>query len=280
MIKNPYKVLGVPDGADMDTVTAAYKKLAKKYHPDLNPNDKAAAAKMAEINAAYDQIKNGAAGGAQTDPFTGRRRSGAASGTDYLKSVQSFLMHGQYQQALNLLNNIEDRGARWHYLAAVAYSGLQNRNEAVRHAKTACDMEPNNATYRSAYESLVRGEDVSGEFGGFTGFGGFGFPFGFPFGGFTYTRTGGSAGGNAGGTHRTRRGGCLMSILRFIIILIVLRLIVSLFFGGGLFGTRRYSYNNYGSYPQSSYNQETTTAASDDPGQYFGSNYGGDAYRG
>ena len=64
------------------------------------------------------------------------------------------------------------------------------------------------------------------------------------------------------------------------IILIVLRLIVSLFFGGGLFGTRRYSYNNYGSYPQSSYNQETTTAASDDPGQYFGSNYGGDAYRG
>lgn len=279
MIKNPYKVLGVPDGADMDTVTAAYKKLAKKYHPDLNPNDKAAAAKMAEINAAYDQIKNGTAGGAQTDPFTGRRRSGAASGTDYLKSVQSFLMHGQYQQALNLLNNIEDRGARWHYLAAVAYSGLQNRNEAVRHAKAACDMEPNNATYRSAYESLVRGEDVSGDFGGFTGFGGFGFPFGFPFGGFTYTRTGGGAGDN-GGTHRTRRGGCLMSILRFIIILIVLRLIVSLFFGGGLFGTRRYSYNNYGSYPQSSYNQETTTAASDDPGQYFGSNYGGDAYRG
>ena len=140
MIKNPYKVLGVPDGADMDTVTAAYKKLAKKYHPDLNPNDKAAAAKMAEINAAYDQIKNGTAGGAQTDPFTGRRRSGAASGTDYLKSVQSFLMHGQYQQALNLLNNIEDRGARWHYLAAVAYSGLQNRNEAVRHAKAACEV--------------------------------------------------------------------------------------------------------------------------------------------
>ncbi len=59
MIKNPYKVLGVPDGADMDTVTAAYKKLAKKYHPDLNPNDASAAEKMAEINSAYDQIKNG-----------------------------------------------------------------------------------------------------------------------------------------------------------------------------------------------------------------------------
>lgn len=275
MIKNPYKVLGVPDGADMDTVTAAYKKLAKKYHPDLNPNDKAAAAKMAEINAAYDQIKSGKAGGAQSDPFTGRRSGGAATGTDYLKSVQSFLMHGQYQQALNLLNNIEDRSARWHYLAAVAYSGLQNRAEAVRHAKTACDMEPNNATYRSAYESLTRGEDVSGDFGGFTGFGGFGFPFGFPFGGFTYTRTGGS-----GQRPRTRRGGCLGVILRVAIIYIILQLLFSLFFGGGgLFGARRYSYDRY---PQSSYNQETTTGSSehDDPAQYFGNNYGSSAYRG
>lgn len=272
MITNPYKVLGVPNGADMDTVTAAYKKLAKKYHPDLNPNDKAAAAKMAEINAAYDQIKNGtASAGAQgADPFT-RRSGGAATGTDYLRSVQSFLMHGQYQQALNLLNTIEDHTARWHYLAAVAYSGLQNRAEAVRHAQAACNMEPNNATYRNAYESLTRGEDIGGEFGGFSGFGGFGFPFG----GFTYTRTGN------GSAHRTtRRSGCLVSIVRFVIIVIVLRLIISLFFGGGSwFSTRRY--NNYNNYPQTSQSeQQTTQAHGEDPGIYFGDNYGGDAYRG
>ena len=59
MNKNPYEVLGVSPGASDEEVTKAYRKLAKKYHPDLNPGDAAAAAKMSEINAAYDQIKNG-----------------------------------------------------------------------------------------------------------------------------------------------------------------------------------------------------------------------------
>ncbi|MGN1124031.1 MAG: DnaJ domain-containing protein, partial [Eubacterium sp.] len=39
MITNPYKVLGVPDGASEEECTRAYKRLAKKYHPDLNPGD-------------------------------------------------------------------------------------------------------------------------------------------------------------------------------------------------------------------------------------------------
>ena len=61
MITDPYKVLGVSPTASDEEITKAYRKLAKKYHPDLNQGDKEAAKKMSEINAAYEQIKNGGA---------------------------------------------------------------------------------------------------------------------------------------------------------------------------------------------------------------------------
>ncbi len=58
-IENPYKILGIKDNASLEECTAAYKKLAKKYHPDLNPDDYIATEAMKQINAAYDTIKNG-----------------------------------------------------------------------------------------------------------------------------------------------------------------------------------------------------------------------------
>ena len=56
MIKDPYAVLGVPKSASQDEIKKAYRKLAKKYHPDLHPDDKLAAEKMNEINEAYDML--------------------------------------------------------------------------------------------------------------------------------------------------------------------------------------------------------------------------------
>ena len=58
MIDDPYKILGVSPDADDEEIKKAYRRLAKKYHPDLNPGDAEAARKMQQINAAYEQIKN------------------------------------------------------------------------------------------------------------------------------------------------------------------------------------------------------------------------------
>ena len=59
MVQDPYKVLGVAPDASDEEIKKAYRDLTKKYHPDLHPDDKDAAQKMNDINAAYDQIKNG-----------------------------------------------------------------------------------------------------------------------------------------------------------------------------------------------------------------------------
>lgn len=57
-MRDPYEVLGVSRNASEDEIKKAYRRLAKKYHPDLNPGDENAAKMMREINSAYEQIQN------------------------------------------------------------------------------------------------------------------------------------------------------------------------------------------------------------------------------
>ncbi len=53
-----YDVLGVGKSADEKELKAAYRKLAKQFHPDANPGDKTAESKFKEINEAYDVLKD------------------------------------------------------------------------------------------------------------------------------------------------------------------------------------------------------------------------------
>ena len=54
MAEDPYSVIGVAKTASAEDITKAYRKLAKKLHPDLNPGDKSAEERFKKITAAYD----------------------------------------------------------------------------------------------------------------------------------------------------------------------------------------------------------------------------------
>src|SRR6476620_4283134 len=55
-MRDPYEVLGVPRGASAAAIKSAYRKLAKKHHPDSNKNDPKAAARFSEINSANEIV--------------------------------------------------------------------------------------------------------------------------------------------------------------------------------------------------------------------------------
>ena len=167
MIDDPYQVLGVSRDASSDEIKRAYRKLAKKYHPDLNPGDAEAAKKMQQINAAYDQITNpqkaSSAGpqssyGGYYDPFGGyRQQSQQSTGDQYTQAAYQYIRFGRYQEALNVLAGVQDRSARWYYLSALANNGVGNQVTALEHIRRAVSMEPDNYEYLAALEQIENG---------------------------------------------------------------------------------------------------------------------------
>lgn len=58
MAKNPYETLGVKRDASADDIQKAYRKLARKYHPDMNPDDASAKTKFQEVQSAFEILSD------------------------------------------------------------------------------------------------------------------------------------------------------------------------------------------------------------------------------
>lgn len=178
-MRDPYEVLGVPRDASDEEVKRAYRRLAKQYHPDRNPGDEKAAAKMQEINAAYEQIKDpskaqsspggGAYGNPYGSPFGGgygnpfgggySRTDAAGQGsTDtYQQAAQNYIRFGQFRQALNALENSKTRNASWYYLSAIAHQNLGDQITALEHMRKAVSMDPENLQYIEVLNRMENG---------------------------------------------------------------------------------------------------------------------------
>ena len=160
---NPYKVLGLSETATDDEVKAAYKRLAKKYHPDINSSPEAES-RMKEINEAYTRIMKGDKG---SGAYTSQRSwyDESAGESSKLTAARNYINAGYYREALNVLNAMPERDARWYYYSAVANSGLGARTQALDHAQRAVQMEPNNFEYRRLLDQLQSGTRQYEQFG-------------------------------------------------------------------------------------------------------------------
>lgn len=214
MVNDPFSILGVSQSASEDEIKSAYRRLAKKYHPDLNPGDKNAEAKMREVNEAYTEairIKKGGSphssgsaygntGNAYGNPFNnfrqsysgghgyqgqqqynsddpfsdfgfdsffggaGQRQSNTYTRHHYanpeLQSASDYVLNGNYNEAVNLLNRIPVHNADWYAVYAEANLGLGNRIAALDNARKAVEMAPDNAEYRNLLNRIESGGEA------------------------------------------------------------------------------------------------------------------------
>ncbi len=183
---DPYAVLGLSRSATDEEIKKAYRSLSRRYHPDANvnnPNKEQAEEKFKEIQQAYQQImyeKEHGSAGSYGNPGNGQPGGGSTywdfgdffggfgygqpkqsreqdSETTYKRAAENYIRSGHYREALNVLGSIRDRDAYWHYLNAIANSGVGNNVAAMESAQRALAMEPGNRQYQQLYANLQNG---------------------------------------------------------------------------------------------------------------------------
>lgn len=159
---NPYEILGVKQGASQEEIKAAYRKLVKQYHPDQygdNPLKDLAQEKLAEINKAYDMLKNNNSGNYNTGSNSYSQSSNSYSNnysnnTATYAEIRRLIQTRSNSVAEAKLNAIQNRDAEWYFLYGMVMLNKGWYESALQNIQTAATMDPNNFEYRQVLNQL------------------------------------------------------------------------------------------------------------------------------
>ena len=165
-INNPHK----------DEAEAKFKEVQQAYRQIMDEREKGYSSSSGSYGNAggygsrrgYDDYGPfGGFGGFGGDPFGGFGGYGGSGGSSqgssqseddiHLQAAANYIRSGHYNEALNVLNGIKDRGALWYFYSASANSGLGNNVTALEHAKEAVRLDPQNMQYQMLLQRLQNG---------------------------------------------------------------------------------------------------------------------------
>lgn len=159
---NPYKVLGISEDADTETIKKAYRDLVKKYHPDRyvnNPLSDLASEKLKEINAAYDMLTKNPT---QSNSYSNSSSSSYNNSNSYSNSsyytpsyqgARMLIQQRKFNEAEKMLSGLP-QNAEWNYLMGLICINRGFYDRGITYIQRAVNMEPNNMEYSSTLNSM------------------------------------------------------------------------------------------------------------------------------
>ena len=146
MYKNPYLVLQTYESASESEIDFAYNRLKKQYSEDrFLPGDAGAEAarKLTELEDAYSEAKQKFAS----------KKAQADYGSSY-GAIEDIIKQNKTNEAQQMLDEITDRNAEWHYLQSIVFYKKSWYNESKNQLQMAVSMDPTNIKYKDALNRL------------------------------------------------------------------------------------------------------------------------------
>lgn len=157
-MQDPYQILGLSANATDDEIKRAYRKLSKKYHPDMNqdnPNKDLYTEKFKEVQNAYDELMFRKKHGYSSASYQNQANYSYQSQAGFAE-VEAYISQQRFAEALKELEKVSNRTSAWFYYSAICNYQLNNQLTALEHIKVALQMDPSNLQYIFLYNQMKR----------------------------------------------------------------------------------------------------------------------------